>query len=247
MSYGNTFEDVKKELKTSEKVDKRYGIFISAVVQPEFSLFCGIIDGNNKEVNLNDFYEVNGGFLFVEQGKAELNDSNKKLILEQGEVLKIPQDFSRKERIFFSPEKGSHLYFFSSPKFSSENRELVKRKTFDVRNKYWGKIETILNNETYSGKRIFMRQGKQSSLEYHVNKKEAYYLQEGRLKVGLRVGRAENKSVILNPGDSFVMYPGTMHMRIALEDSVIFEISTHDDDKDSRIVEDGKKYVHKEI
>ena len=38
----------------------------------------------------------------------------------------------------------------------------------------------------------------------------------------------------------------TMHMRMALEDTVIIEFSTLDDDSDSHIVEDGKKYVHVE-
>jgi len=35
-----------------------------------------------------------------------------------------------------------------------------------------------------------------------------------------------------------------MHMRIALEDTVIIEFSTLDDDGDSHIVEDGKTYKH---
>ena len=37
-----------------------------------------------------------------------------------------------------------------------------------------------------------------------------------------------------------------MHMRIALEDTVIIEVSTKDSDSDSHLVEDGKKYKFKE-
>ena len=37
-----------------------------------------------------------------------------------------------------------------------------------------------------------------------------------------------------------------MHMKIGIEDSTIIEISTEDSDSDSHILEDGKKYVHKE-
>ena len=89
-----------------------------------------------------------------------------------------------------------------------------------------------------------MRAGTQSSMEYHVKKQEAYYIESGRLKVGTRIGRAKNTSLVLNKGDVFHIPVGFMHMRIALEDTVIIEFSTLDDDADSHIVEDGKIYKH---
>ena len=95
-------------------------------------------------------------------------------------------------------------------------------------------------------KEIFMKGGTQSSMEYHIRKDENYYIQSGKLKVGIRLGRAENKSLILNKGDVFHIEPGVMHMRIALEDTIIIEWSNKDDDSDSNIVEDGKKYIFKE-
>jgi hypothetical protein len=42
--------------------------------------------------------------------------------------------------------------------------------------------------------------------------------------------------------DRYHIEPGLMHMRMALEDTVIIELSTTDDDSDSHIVEDGKTY-----
>ena len=83
-------------------------------------------------------------------------------------------------------------------------------------------------------------------MEYHVKKKESYYIEKGKLKIGTRIGRAKNTSLILNQGDVFHIPVGFMHMRIALEDTVIIEFSTLDDDADSHIVEDGKTYIHKE-
>jgi len=53
-------------------------------------------------------------------------------------------------------------------------------------------------------------------------------------------------SLILNQGDVFHIPIGFMHMRIALEDTVIIEFSTLDDDGDSQIVEDGRTYIHME-
>jgi len=110
--------------------------------------------------------------------------------------------------------------------------------------KYWGNMKTLFENDQYSVKRIFMEKGTQSSMEYHIKKQESYYIEYGRLRVGTRIGRAKNTSLILEQGDVFHIPTGFMHMRIALEDTVIIEFSTLDDDTDSHIVEDGKTYKH---
>ena len=110
--------------------------------------------------------------------------------------------------------------------------------------KYWGNMKTLFENDLYTVKRIFMKKDTQSSMEYHINKQESYYIESGKLKVGTRIGRAKNTSLILNEGDVFHSPVGFMHMRIALEDTVIIEFSTLDDDGDSHLVEDGKTYKH---
>lgn len=112
--------------------------------------------------------------------------------------------------------------------------------------KYWGYMETLFDNDLYTVKRIFMKKGSQSSLEYHVKKRETYYIESGILKVGVRTGRAKNSSFVMKKGELFDIKPGLMHMRMALEDTVIIEHSTKDDDSDSHIVEDGKTYRHVE-
>lgn len=120
---------------------------------------------------------------------------------------------------------------------------IIGEATSDVREKYWGRIETIMS-EDVAAKRILVRKGGQSSLEFHVDKRESYYIHSGLLKLGLRIGRAENHSIVMSPGDSFDVRPGLMHMRMALEDTVIVEVSTKDSDMDSFLVEDGQTYRH---
>ena len=115
----------------------------------------------------------------------------------------------------------------------------------DYRDKYWGWIKTCCATEDFTFKHIFMYKNSQSSLEYHVKKDENYYILSGKLKVGLRIGRAENKEVILNEGDVYHISPGLMHMRCAIEDTHIIEWSNKDDDSDSHIVENGLLYQHK--
>lgn len=112
--------------------------------------------------------------------------------------------------------------------------------------KYWGYMTTIFEDENHSVKRIFMKAGTQSSMEFHLKKREMYFIESGELRLGIRIGRAKNKSLLLKKGDVFHIEPGLMHMRIAPVDCVIIEVSTKDDDLDSHIVEDGLQYVHKE-
>jgi mannose-6-phosphate isomerase-like protein (cupin superfamily) len=118
-------------------------------------------------------------------------------------------------------------------------------RTTDRREKYWGQIETVASRE-FVVKRIAINPGGQSSLEFHVRKSETYYVHSGSVRVGLRIGRGENRSVDLQKGDCFHVCPGLMHMRIGLEPSVIIEVSTPDSDADSFLVEDGRTYRHVE-
>ena len=117
-----------------------------------------------------------------------------------------------------------------------------KLKIVDSRERYWGNIKTLFADDNFTVKIIEMRKGSQSSLEYHVRKNEFYYIYSGKLKLGSRIGRGENTSIILDQGDVYHIPPGLMHMRIAIEDTVIIEWSNKDDDSDSIIVEDGRNY-----
>jgi mannose-6-phosphate isomerase-like protein (cupin superfamily) len=109
---------------------------------------------------------------------------------------------------------------------------------------YWGRHRTLTNQPEYCLKQLWMRAGCQSSLEYHVRKRETYIVEEGELAVGTRHGRGENGSIRLTAGDTWHIAPGTMHMRIAVTDVLITEVSTHDDPADVFIVEDGRSYKH---
>lgn len=128
-------------------------------------------------------------------------------------------------------------------------RQVLPKPTTVIKqvDKYWGNMKTLFENDLYTVKRIFMKKGTQSSMEYHIKKEESYYIESGKLKIGTRIGRAQNKSITLKEGDVFHIPIGFMHMRIALEDTVIIEFSTLDDDADSHIVEDGKTYKHIEV
>ena len=99
--------------------------------------------------------------------------------------------------------------------------------------KVWGHEEWIVNS-TYCGKLLHLREGMRCSLHYHERKDETFYVLSG--KVRLEVGAF---AVTLNPGDSHHIPPGTRHRFSGIDDSVIVEFSTHDDDDNVRLEPSG--------
>ena len=128
--------------------------------------------------------------------------------------------------------------FFGIPKVD-ETAYRILSATTDYREKYWGDIQTIINRN-YTGKRMFARTGTQASLEFHCAKIESYYIHSGILLVRLRAGRGEDFYFELPAGSTLFVPPGLMHQRGGLKDVVIIEASTHDEDSDSFLVEDGQ-------
>jgi quercetin dioxygenase-like cupin family protein len=111
--------------------------------------------------------------------------------------------------------------------------------------KGWGYEKWIVNNDSYCGKILFFAKGKKCSIHYHKDKEETFYVHSGKLKVyyhddvndltmvplGILMNRMH--TIILNPGDNFHIPPGRVHMMLGLEDTTMFEFSTHHEDSDS--------------
>lgn len=114
---------------------------------------------------------------------------------------------------------------------------LIKKDEQHYVPKGWG-YERWIYNEGYCGKILFFNKGKQCSLHYHAIKDEVLYLQSGKITVIYR-SDAVDRTVDLEPGDAFHVYPGLVHRMIAHEDSYIIEFSTHHEDSDSHRIEKG--------
>jgi mannose-6-phosphate isomerase-like protein (cupin superfamily) len=101
--------------------------------------------------------------------------------------------------------------------------------------KGWGHEEWIVNNDLYCGKILYFKEGKKCSFHMHLIKDETFYINSGALEVvyGLTDDIEDATKVILIPGDSLRILPGTRHQMLGLEDTVMFEFSTHHEDSDS--------------
>lgn len=263
-SYGLTLDQV-RQIHQPQPLSFPWGSVTSLTELPQFSMYrVDFLPGVPQPLHL-----LTSGFqAFVESGEIlerSLDPDGRPQagIVRTGEVLPVP---ALLPHAAFSPG-GAVVYLFGrrTPdglrSVQIETAEAAQaacqtlhpaelphmgRPTTDVREKYWGRIETILSEEV-AAKRIFVRKGGQSSLEYHVEKTESYYIHSGLLKVGLRIGRAENRSIVMMAGQSYDVRPGVMHMRMGLEDTVILEVSTRDSDSDSYLVEDGQTYRHIDV
>jgi mannose-6-phosphate isomerase-like protein (cupin superfamily) len=113
------------------------------------------------------------------------------------------------------------------------------RKRAEIHPKGWGQELWICNTDHYCGKILQFQKGKKCSFHYHKQKDETFLLTKGLLI--LRYGYDENidkaTNIILTVGDIFHVPVGMIHQMEALENSDLYEFSTHHSEEDSyRIV-----------
>jgi len=116
----------------------------------------------------------------------------------------------------------------------SPNFEGVDRFSFEPRRveKPWGWELIWALTDRYCGKLLFVRAGESLSLQFHREKDESWYVQEGRAKLELgEIGEAVLATEVVAPGAAFRYRPGTVHRVTAIDDTLILEVSTpHLDD-----------------
>lgn len=134
--------------------------------------------------------------------------------------------------------KDSILYVFFGWPQKDREKTIKKATTFDIRHKDYAEnsIETIINRD-FTGKKIFFKTGNHHGLHFHCKKTETYFMHSGKLLLRLRADNAEDRYYVLEPGQTIKITPGLMHQAAGLDNPVIIESSTHDEDSDSFIVE----------
>jgi mannose-6-phosphate isomerase-like protein (cupin superfamily) len=118
------------------------------------------------------------------------------------------------------------------------NHPSLDKATSKKIEKPWGHEILFAHTDRYAGKLLFIKKGHRLSLQYHVKKDEAFYVQTGRAQVDLETADGEKSCVILEPGDALRLVPGIRHRTAALEDTVIFEVSTAELDDVVRLSDD---------
>jgi mannose-6-phosphate isomerase-like protein (cupin superfamily) len=122
--------------------------------------------------------------------------------------------------------------------FLKKSIELPKKEA-DIHPKGWGYENWIVNNELYCGKILFFEAGKKCSWHYHKIKDETFYIQSGSIMI--TYGNDDNinlaRTITLNKGERFYVYPGLRHQMQAYEDTELIEFSTqHFEDDSYRVI-----------
>ena len=94
--------------------------------------------------------------------------------------------------------------------------------------KPWGWELVWAEAEEYVGKLLFVRAGESLSLQYHERKDESWLVHEGRARLEFGEVGGELEAVEIAPGDAFRYRPGTVHRLLAIEDTLVIEVSTPD-------------------
>ena len=106
--------------------------------------------------------------------------------------------------------------------------------------KGWGEEVWIINTDKYCGKLLKFNKGATFSDHYHIIKDETWYVLEGKLELRYYdLSNADRLVKVLKPGAVVHISPSTPHQLVALEKSVIIEVSTPHDEADSYRIAKG--------
>ncbi len=99
--------------------------------------------------------------------------------------------------------------------------------------KRWGSERWLANTDAYCGKFLRIEPGRGTSLHYHKNKRETFYVMKGLLR--LRLGTRAQRTELLLPYQAFDLPANLPHrLECAGEEPVlVLEISSHHEDADS--------------
>ena len=107
--------------------------------------------------------------------------------------------------------------------------------------KPWGEELWIAHNELYALKIIRVNQGTRSSLQYHNQKHETIYIDQGIVKATLEDEDGQLVEQVLTAGAVIENKPGRKHRIEALEDARLIEVSTPHLDDVVRVEDDYRR------
>jgi mannose-6-phosphate isomerase len=116
-----------------------------------------------------------------------------------------------------------------SGRLSSPNLSGLEQFAFEPQRveKPWGHELIWALSDQYAGKLLSVDAGHALSLQFHREKDESWYVLEGRAELELAAaGEKVTSREVVTPGAAFRITPGTVHRILALEDTVILEVST---------------------
>jgi mannose-6-phosphate isomerase len=104
--------------------------------------------------------------------------------------------------------------------------------------KPWGEELWLAHNDLYACKIIRVNKGTRTSLQYHVQKHETIYIDQGSVIATLEDAEGKLVESVLRAGDIIENQPFRKHRLEALEDTRLIEVSTPQLDDVVRVQDD---------
>ena len=203
--------NIKKMIEQGEKSDYPLSIFITKMVSP-----YGIVEISGdrlvsfKEKPVLDYY-INGGVYF---SKGEIDFGN----FEVGDIEKtVFPMLAKNNQLGYYKENG--LFWMAID--TSKELEAIKKEYENREDKPWGYEKILINTEKYLTKELFIREGYQTSFHYHSQKDETMYIVSGAGYIEF-----EDRKEYFGKNDTIRIEPKEVHSIVAMENTVLHEIST---------------------
>ena len=115
---------------------------------------------------------------------------------------------------------------------------------FDIIQKGWGYEKIIVNEKDYCGKILYFLKDEKTSMHYHINKHETFYVLNGEFEIKIiYTVDASHTKYHLTAGMKLPIPPNTPHQIIAKSCGEIVEFSSHDYVMDSHRIEEGSSQI----
>jgi mannose-6-phosphate isomerase len=101
--------------------------------------------------------------------------------------------------------------------------------------KPWGHELLWARTDGYAAKILHVTAGHKLSLQYHERKDETIFLYAGRMLLVLENEQGALQEMSVGAGEAYHIAAGRRHRMVAIDDCVIFEVSTNDLDDVVRI------------
>jgi NDP-sugar pyrophosphorylase family protein len=203
--------NIKKMIEQGEKSNYPLQIFITQMVSP-----YGIVEVTGdrlvsfKEKPVLDYY-INGGVYFS-NGNIDFGD------FETGDIEKTVFPMLAKDnKLGYYKENG--LFWMAID--TSKELEQIKKEYQNREDKPWGYEKVLINTDKYLTKELFIREGYQTSFHYHSKKDETMYIVSGTGYIEF-----EDHKDYFGKNDTIRIEPGKTHSIVAMENTVLHEVST---------------------
>jgi len=203
--------NIKKMVSLGEKSNYPLTIFITKMQSP-----YGIVEISGDKITefrekpLLDYY-INAGVYFVKE-PLDFGD------FETGDIEKTAFPMMAKEnKLGFYKEDG--LFWMAID--TSKELEEIKKEYKNREDKPWGYEKILIHTDKYLTKELFIKENYKTSFHYHEKKDETMYILKGSGYIEF-----EDKKEYFSKNDTIRIEPRTPHSIVAMENTLLQEVST---------------------